>query len=58
MVGPRIRYCATPAGRVAYSTSSAGPPLLLDSGWVSHLRVSGELFSFASVIERLAKKFT
>ena len=57
-VGPRIRYCATPAGRVAYSTSGAGPPLLLDSGWVSHLRVFGELFSFASVIERLAEKFT
>jgi hypothetical protein len=57
-VGPRIRYCATPAGRVAYLTSGAGPPLLLDSGWVSHLRVHGELFSFASVIERLAEKFT
>ena len=31
---------------------------MLDSGWVSHLRVHGELFSFASVIERLAERFT
>ena len=34
---PRIRYCATPAGRVAYSTAGTGPPLLLDTGWVTHL---------------------
>ena len=30
---PRIRYCSTPAGRVAYSTSGTGPALLCDSGW-------------------------
>ncbi len=32
---PTIRYCATPAGRVAYSTVGHGPPLLLESGWVT-----------------------
>jgi pimeloyl-ACP methyl ester carboxylesterase/DNA-binding CsgD family transcriptional regulator len=54
----RIRYCSTPGGRVAYSTSGAGPPLLLDSGWVSHLRGQLELFAFGSFVERLAERFT
>src|SRR6202042_3572026 len=46
------------AGRVAYSTSGAGPPLLFDSGWVSHLRGQLELFAFGSFVERLAERFT
>ena len=55
---PTVRYCATPAGRVAYSTSGAGPALLFDSGWITHLRGQLELFSFGSFIERLAERFT
>ena len=55
---PRIRYCATPAGRVAYSTSGAGPALLLDSGWVSHLCEQLELYSFGDFVGRLAERFT
>jgi pimeloyl-ACP methyl ester carboxylesterase/DNA-binding CsgD family transcriptional regulator len=57
-VRPRIRYCATPAGRVAYSTSGAGPALLLDSGWVSHLLEQLELYSFGAFVGRLAERFT
>jgi pimeloyl-ACP methyl ester carboxylesterase len=57
-VRPRIRYCATPAGRVAYSTSGAGPALLFDSGWVSHLRGQLELCSFGDFVGRLAERFT
>jgi hypothetical protein len=57
-VRPRIRYCATPAGRVAYSTSGAGPALLFDSGWVSHLRGQLELFAYGTFVERLAERFT
>ncbi len=53
-----IRYCATPAGRVAYSTMGSGPPLLCDSGWVTHLRGQLGLFSFAAFAERLAERFT
>jgi pimeloyl-ACP methyl ester carboxylesterase/DNA-binding CsgD family transcriptional regulator len=53
-----IRYCATPAGRVAYSTVGSGPPLLLDSGWVTHLRAQLELYAFGSFVERLAREFT
>jgi pimeloyl-ACP methyl ester carboxylesterase/DNA-binding CsgD family transcriptional regulator len=55
---PAIRYCATPAGRVAYSAVGAGPPLLCDSGWITHLRGQLELFSYAGFIERLAGRFT
>jgi len=55
---PTIRYCATPAGRIAYSTVGAGRALLCDSGWVTHLRGQLELFSFGSFVERLAERFT
>jgi pimeloyl-ACP methyl ester carboxylesterase/DNA-binding CsgD family transcriptional regulator len=55
---PRIRYCVTPAGRVAYSTSGAGPALLFDSGWVSHLIEQLELYSFGDFVGRLAERFT
>jgi pimeloyl-ACP methyl ester carboxylesterase/DNA-binding CsgD family transcriptional regulator len=57
-VRPRIRYCTTPAGRVAYSTAGAGPALLCDSGWITDLRGQLELFSFGGFIERLAERFT
>jgi pimeloyl-ACP methyl ester carboxylesterase/DNA-binding CsgD family transcriptional regulator len=57
-VGLGIKYCSTPAGRVAYSTSGSGPPLLFDSGWVSHLRTQLELFAFGSFVGRLAERFT
>ena len=55
---PRIRYCSTSAGRVAYSTAGAGPALLCDSGWITHLRKQLELYSFGSFIEHLAERFT
>ena len=55
---PRIRYCATAAGRVAYSTTGTGPPLLCESGWITDLRAQLELLSFGRFIERLAERFT
>jgi pimeloyl-ACP methyl ester carboxylesterase/DNA-binding CsgD family transcriptional regulator len=55
---PRIRYCNSPAGRVAYSTSGAGPALLLDTGWITDLRAQLELLSFGAFLERLAERFT
>jgi pimeloyl-ACP methyl ester carboxylesterase/DNA-binding CsgD family transcriptional regulator len=55
---PTVRYCSTPAGRIAYSTVGTGPPLLCESGWISHLRGQLELFSFGSFVERLAERFT
>jgi pimeloyl-ACP methyl ester carboxylesterase/DNA-binding CsgD family transcriptional regulator len=53
-----IKYCTTPAGRVAYSTTGMGPPLLCDSGWITHLRGQLDLFSFGGFVERLAERFT
>lgn len=53
-----VRYCSTPAGRVAYSVAGSGPPLLCETGWVSHLRGQLELFGFGTFIERLAERFT
>ena len=58
MVQPKIRYCQTRAGRVAYSTTGDGPPLLFESGWVTHLAKQPELFSFGAFIARLAEQFT
>ena len=55
---PTIRYCATPAGRVAYSVTGNGPALLCDSGWVTHLTGQLSLFAFGSFVERLAERFT
>jgi pimeloyl-ACP methyl ester carboxylesterase/DNA-binding CsgD family transcriptional regulator len=57
-VRPTIRYCATPAGRVAYSASGAGPALLFEPGWVTHLRGQLELYSFGDFVGRLAERFT
>jgi pimeloyl-ACP methyl ester carboxylesterase/DNA-binding CsgD family transcriptional regulator len=53
-----VRYCNTPAGRVAYSAVGNGMPLLCETGWVSHLRAQLELFGFRSFIEQLAERFT
>jgi pimeloyl-ACP methyl ester carboxylesterase/DNA-binding CsgD family transcriptional regulator len=55
---PTVRYCATPVGRVAYSTAGSGPPLLCDSGWVTHLRRQLELYSFADFMAALGERFT
>jgi pimeloyl-ACP methyl ester carboxylesterase len=57
-VRPRIRYCDTPAGRVAYSASGSGPALLVDTGWITDLRGQLELYSFGPFIARLAERFT
>jgi pimeloyl-ACP methyl ester carboxylesterase len=57
-VRPSVRYCSTPGGRVAYSTSGTGPPLLCDSGWITHLRGQLDLCSFGDFTGRLAERFT
>ncbi|HKS99041.1 MAG TPA: alpha/beta fold hydrolase [Rugosimonospora sp.] len=53
-----VRYCTTPGGRVAYSTTGTGPALLCDSGWITHLRGQLSLFSYGAFVERLAERFT
>ena len=55
---PAIRYCTTPAGRIAYCATGSGPPLLLDPGWVSHVGRQLEMFSFGAFVDGLAERFT
>ena len=43
---------------MAYSTVGAGPALLCDSGWITHLRGQLELFSFGAFAGQLAERFT
>jgi pimeloyl-ACP methyl ester carboxylesterase/DNA-binding CsgD family transcriptional regulator len=57
-VSTAIRYCPTPGGPVAYSTTGTGPALLFDTGWITHLRAQLSLFSLGEFIERLAEHFT
>ena len=55
---PAIKYCATPAGRIAYCATGSGPPLLVDPGWVSHVGRQLELFSLGSFVAGLAERYT
>jgi pimeloyl-ACP methyl ester carboxylesterase/DNA-binding CsgD family transcriptional regulator len=38
--------------------AGTGPALLCDSGWITHLRLQLELYSFGTFLERLAERFT
>ncbi len=38
--------------------AGTGPPLLCDSGWITHLRGQLELYSFGAFVEQLAERFT
>ena len=53
-----VKYCASPAGRVAYSVSGAGPVLLCDSGWITDLSGQLGLYSFAHFLAGLTERFT
>jgi pimeloyl-ACP methyl ester carboxylesterase/DNA-binding CsgD family transcriptional regulator len=57
-VRPAIRFVSTPAGRVAYSVTGSGPPLLYFLGWVSHLELMWELPAHRRFVEVLAREFT
>jgi pimeloyl-ACP methyl ester carboxylesterase/DNA-binding CsgD family transcriptional regulator len=51
-----VRYCRSPAGRIAYSVTGAGPALLLDAGWVTHLRAQLDLAAFGEFLALLAAR--
>jgi pimeloyl-ACP methyl ester carboxylesterase/DNA-binding CsgD family transcriptional regulator len=53
-----VRFAATPAGRVAYSVTGSGPPLLVLIGWVSHLGLMWETPEHRRFIEALAREHT
>ncbi|HEV3103956.1 MAG TPA: alpha/beta fold hydrolase [Candidatus Dormibacteraeota bacterium] len=54
----RIRFCATPAGRVAYSVIGEGPFLICDTGWVSHLEQMLEIESVSAFFAALCERFS
>ncbi len=43
---------------MAWSAQGTGPPLLCDSGWVTHLHQQLELFAFGPCMAALAERFT
>jgi len=54
-----IRYCRPEgAGRVAFSAVGSGPVLMLDPGWVTHLRAQLEVAAFREFVRVLAEHFT
>jgi pimeloyl-ACP methyl ester carboxylesterase/DNA-binding CsgD family transcriptional regulator len=53
-----VRFAATPAGRVAYSVTGSGPPLLCLLGWVSHLGLMWENAEHRRFVEALAREHT
>src|SRR5688500_18348064 len=53
-----VRFAATPAGRVAYSVTGSGPPLLCLAGWVSHLGLMWEDPEHRRFVEALSREHT
>jgi len=53
-----VRFAATPTGRIAYSVTGSGPPLVYALGWVSHLGVMGEDPEHRRFVEALAREHT
>jgi pimeloyl-ACP methyl ester carboxylesterase/DNA-binding CsgD family transcriptional regulator len=53
-----VRFAATPAGRVAYSVTGSGPPLVCLLGWVSHLGVMWENPEHRRFVEALSRERT
>lgn len=53
-----VRYCRSGSGRVAFSATGSGPVLLLEPGWVTHLRAQLEVGAFRAFVAGLAEHFT
>jgi pimeloyl-ACP methyl ester carboxylesterase/DNA-binding CsgD family transcriptional regulator len=53
-----VRFAGTPAGRVAYSMTGTGPPLVCAFGWVSHLGMMWENPDHRRFVEALAREHT
>src|SRR5204863_5848800 len=53
-----VRFADTPAGRVAYSVTGSGPPLVCLLGWVSHLGLMWENPNHRRFVEALAREHT
>jgi len=54
----RIAFCEVDGGRIAYSVVGHGPPLVLDSGWVSHLEFMWQADPCRRFLTALAESHT
>lgn len=50
----QVRFCDSPAGRIAFTVAGIGPPLLVDSGWLSNLQATWTSSAYRAFIRRLA----
>ena len=55
---PEIRFCPTPAGRVAYATVGSGPPLVVPALWVGHLELEWAFREYRAFVGALARTRT
>ncbi|MFL6145048.1 MAG: alpha/beta fold hydrolase [Labedaea sp.] len=53
-----VRFAGTPVGRVAYSVTGSGPPVVCLLGWVSHLGLMWENSEHRRFVEALAREHT
>jgi pimeloyl-ACP methyl ester carboxylesterase/DNA-binding CsgD family transcriptional regulator len=54
----RIRFCEVDGARVAFATAGHGPPLVVDTGWVSHLEFMWQSHAYRTFFESLAQTHT
>ncbi len=52
-----VRYCGSAAGRIAYQCTGSGPALLVDPGWVTHLKAMSSIAGFHGVVAGLGHQF-
>jgi pimeloyl-ACP methyl ester carboxylesterase len=54
----RIRFCQVGGSRVAFATVGHGPPLVVETGWVSHLEFMWQSTAYRTFFESLAREHT
>lgn len=53
-----VEFCATPRGRVAYSVTGSGPPIVWLTGWVSDLESLWDVPGHRRFVEALSRRYT
>lgn len=53
-----VEFCATPRGRVAYSVTGSGPPIVWLAGWVSDLESLWDVPGHRRFVEALSRQHT
>ncbi len=55
---PRIRFASSRLGRIAYATIGSGAPLVLDTGWITHVERMWDLPAYREFVQALADSHT